>query len=151
MIFVWTTLSFPVDGYTCDSLKRELTPSNNFLFSQSISLFFIICFLSPPLQSVCSTPKLVAPVQNVLDWVNPGVAWKPGKTFLFVHRSLNKWWCYTDLGPWGRSFCLCRAGFKHCQSNLLVGKAIYSSLLEATKRSQWLTWSLGLWKCEETL
>lgn len=39
---------------------------------------------------------------------------------------------------------LSTAGFKHCQSSLLVGTAIYSSLLEATKRSQWLTWPLGL-------
>lgn len=74
MKFFLTALSFPVDGYTCDSLKKELTPSNNFLLSRSISLFFITCFLFPPLQSVCSTPKLVAPVQKVLDWVKPSVA-----------------------------------------------------------------------------
>ena len=148
--FFLTTLSLPVDSYTCDSLRRELTPSNNFILSRPISLFFIISLLFPALQAVCSTRKLVSLVQKVLDWVNPGVAWKTGKTSLFIHRSSNKWWCCTGLGPWGRSFCLCSAGFQRCQSRLLVGTAIYSSLLRQQRRSEWPTWPLGLWKGKET-
>lgn len=126
------TLSFPVDDYTCDSLKRELTPLTTSSFPDHSHYFSYFFSLFSPLQSVYCTPKLVALVQKVL--VDPDVAWKPS---LFI----SLWTSDGATLIWDTGV----------EVSACAELALSTVVLEATKRGQWLTWPLGLWNGEETL
>lgn len=138
----WTTLAFPVGGYAGNSLQRDLTPSTNFLHFRWVSLYFIICSFSPPLQSVCST--VVCGTGTEGAGLGQSCCCLEGREGLLFVQSLNRW-CYMDLGLWCGTFCLCRAGFKHYRSIVLAGTALYSPL-KATKSSWWVSWALVMWK-----